>query len=149
MLTAKEERKLYRESHKEQIKASDRAYREVNREILAEKSKQYYQKNKEAISAKKKADCEANTQISEKFDCACGGRFAHRHFSTHAKTDQHVKFVSSLNGSPLPPAVLSPVQQKPLQTREERLATMREAHRLRMSDATYREKEYQLSLIHI
>ena len=99
--------------------------------------------NKDAIAEKKKAERESNNQICEKFDCACGGRFAHRHFSTHAKTDQHVKFVSSLNGSQLPPAVLSPVQQKTPQTREERLAKMREAHRLRMSDAEYREKEYQ------
>ena len=38
MLTDKEERKLYRESHREQIKASDRAYREANRDLLAEKS---------------------------------------------------------------------------------------------------------------
>jgi len=57
-----------------------------NREYCNEYQKQYYQNNIERISAKQ----------TQKTDCECGGKYSHRHKSTHIKSNKHQTYLLSL-----------------------------------------------------
>ena len=79
--------KEYREDNKEKISNTHKIYYEKHKETLINKQKKYYQNNKDIINKKQR----------EKFICACGGKYARAHISTHKKTKKHMKYVESLN----------------------------------------------------
>ncbi len=56
-------------------------YYQEHKEVLTAKSRQYYSDNKEIIAEKK----------SEKFDCACGGKYTRTNKAQHEKSLRHIK----------------------------------------------------------
>jgi hypothetical protein len=72
--------------NRETILARVKQYKIDNREAVLEGHKQYYKNNIERISAKQ----------TQKTDCECGGKYAHRHKSTHIKSKKHQSYLSTL-----------------------------------------------------
>tara|TARA_R110002153_G_scaffold273653_1_gene445134 strand:+ start:737 stop:1141 length:405 start_codon:yes stop_codon:yes gene_type:complete len=54
---------------------------------IEEYQNQYRIDNKETILAR----------VNKKYDCECGGRYLHKHKSTHAKTKKHQIYISNNN----------------------------------------------------
>ena len=73
--------KQYNLKHKEQIAERGKHYRLEHKDEIAERGKHYRLENKE--------------KLSEKINCACGGKYAHKHKSTHFKTKIHQAFINN------------------------------------------------------
>ena len=69
----------YREANKDKIKMTNQKYREENRDKMREARKKYYEANKD--------------KLRHKYICECGGKFIHKHKSTHLKSQKHKKYI--------------------------------------------------------
>ena len=86
----------YRLENKDKLKEKCREYRLENKDKLKEKSREYTLKNKDKILLKKREYTLKNKEkLGEKTNCACGGKYAHKHKSTHFKTKIHQAFINN------------------------------------------------------
>ena len=91
----KEYQKEYYEINSENIKEQNKEYRENNSEKIKEYHKEYYQINSEKIKEQNKEYYENNSEkLKYKFSCDCGGKYTHKHKSSHFKTKKHLDYLN-------------------------------------------------------
>jgi hypothetical protein len=84
-----EQRKEYREAHKEHIKEYNKEYKENNKERI----KGYYENNKEHLKEHIKEYREAHKEhLNQKHNCTCGGKYTTKNLSTHLKSKKHIQY---------------------------------------------------------
>lgn len=86
----------YKETHKEEKKATDKAYYEKNKAFIRSKVKEYRLNNLEEARQKEKVYRDRRKdKIAEKFQCECGGSYCSRHYKAHCLTKKHLSHLSS------------------------------------------------------
>ena len=75
-------------------------YRQKNNDILSEQKKTYYKDNKEAMTEKNRRYRNVNSEEIKakkllKFNCECGGKYAHCQKQRHFRTARHIKFLEN------------------------------------------------------
>ena len=87
--------KKYREDNKEKISENNKKYREENKDKIAEQKQKYREENKDKILEQHQKYREENKErINKKFDCECGGRYAHCNKAHHLKTKKHQDYLT-------------------------------------------------------
>ena len=72
-------------------------YNCVNKLIAGRTKTEYYEDNKEKIKEYRKEYRQENKEkLNEKITCECGGKYTHKHKSTHFKTKKHIEFLTYL-----------------------------------------------------
>lgn len=83
----------YYQDNKEQLKEYQKQHYQDNREQIKERHKQYKQDNKEAIKELGKQYYQQNKERqNKKFTCPCGGKYTHKHKSSHLRSKKHQKY---------------------------------------------------------
>ncbi len=91
-----ENKKQHYQANKEKISENKKQYYQANKEKRNEKSKEYRLANKEKINEKAKEYRQANKEkIHQKFNCECGGKYAHQNKSQHEKTIKHQNYIKN------------------------------------------------------
>lgn len=96
--------------NKEQLHAAERRWVEqldcVNKTIPGRTDAEYHQDNREHNLERMKERYQANRdRLTEKHDCACGGRFTMQHKAVHLRTKKHKCFVVNNPPPAYPPPV--------------------------------------------
>jgi hypothetical protein len=81
-----EKYKIYKEQHKEEIKIQQQKYTEENKEKIKEKKNEWYQKNKEKILERQK----------EMITCECGSEFRKSSKREHNNSKKHQDYLQTL-----------------------------------------------------
>ena len=80
-----EERKTYRENHRNKINAQKKEHYETNKKSIRKKQKEYYMLNRDKILESSMV----------KISCECGSLCSKNHLSRHLQSLKHINFINS------------------------------------------------------
>jgi len=91
------EKKRY-EQNKEQILKKRKEFYQENWDQIRKQKAEEYQRNKEQILKQQAEYRQQNREkLTEKFDCACGGKYTYESKSKHSKTKRHQDYLANLS----------------------------------------------------